>query len=58
MTGSRSGDKVRQKTVAYLGPLYVLTFGIPKSVREKGQSYELENQSNGMQYVKRLHRCL
>lgn len=35
--GSRSGDKVRQKSVAYLGPLSVLTFGIPKSVREKAE---------------------
>ena len=37
MAGARSGDKVRQKTVAYLGPLSVLTFGIEKSVREKAE---------------------
>ena len=37
VTGSRSGDKIRQKTVAYLGPLSILTFGIPKSVRENAE---------------------
>ena len=33
--GVRQGSKVRQNTVAYLGPLSVLLFGIPLYVRKK-----------------------
>ena len=35
--GSRKGKKVRQESVSYLGPLSVLTFGIPESIRKKVQ---------------------
>ncbi|MHB2035179.1 MAG: hypothetical protein ACYCPW_00345 [Nitrososphaerales archaeon] len=35
--GVRQGSKVRQSTVAYLGPLSVLTFGIPSTVRKKAE---------------------
>lgn len=31
--GTREGRNVRQRTLTYLGPLAVLAFGIPKSVR-------------------------
>jgi len=35
VAGARIRDKVTQRTLAYLGPLSVLAFGIPESTKRK-----------------------